>query len=426
MTMLPALWASAATAATPALRLLLRQRVRRGKEIAERLAEREGREESPRPAGRLVWLHAASIGESVSVLPVISEIVLGDPGVTVLVTTGTVTSATLLTRRLPEMGLAQRVIHRFAPLDVPRWVARFLDHWRPDVAALVESEIWPNLLVACRCRHIPMVLLNGRMSERSFARWSRAPSFAREILGCFTVMQAQSDGDAEKFRALGVRGVEVPGNLKFSAPELPVVAGELARCMAWLGDRPRWLAASTHPGEEEVIADAHRALVRDHPGLVTIIAPRHPDRGGRIAGGLGDVAVTRRALDQPPPDEGIWLADTLGEMGLWYRLAGIAFVGRSLIPPGGGQNPLEAARLGCTVAVGPYTGNFKEPVEKLRIVGGLSVSHDVRSIAEWADQMLRDRGVRETAGVAGASLALQQGDLPRRIATMLLESVQHD
>jgi len=420
MTVLPAVWASATTVATPALRLLLRHRVRRGKEIAERLDEREGNGQIPRPAGRVIWLHAASVGESVSILPVISEIARADAGVTVLVTTGTVTSATLLARRLPEMGLEERVIHRFAPLDVPRWVARFLDHWRPDVAALVESEIWPNLLAACRSRRIPTMLLNGRMSERSFARWSRVPSFAREMLGYFAVIQAQSEGDAERFRALGGRAVETPGNLKFAALELPVVADELTRGMKWLKDRPRWVAASTHPGEEAMVAEAHRMLARDHPGLVTIIAPRHPDRGQRIAGELGDVEVTRRALGQPPPDEGIWLADTLGEMGLWYRLTGLAFIGRSLIAPGGGQNPLEAARLGCAVSVGPYTGNFREPVERLCTAGGLSIVRDVRSLVEWTDLMLRDTSLRETAGAAGASLGLQHGELPRGMATMLL------
>ncbi len=224
--MIAALYAGAATLAAPGLRLLLARRVRRGKEVAARLAERRGIAALPRPAGRLLWLHAASVGETVSMLPVLPAFAAAAPDASVLLTTGTVTSAELLARRGPE----GRVLHRFAPLDVPRWVRRFLDHWRPDAAAFVESEMWPNLLASCRARGIPMMLVNARLSPRSFPRWRRAGGFARALFGGFARVQAQSAADAERLRALGAHSVTAPGNLKFAAPPLPVARRTWPRC----------------------------------------------------------------------------------------------------------------------------------------------------------------------------------------------------
>ncbi|HVB68565.1 MAG TPA: glycosyltransferase N-terminal domain-containing protein [Acetobacteraceae bacterium] len=418
MTVLPALWSGAARLAAPGLRLLLRRRARRGKEIAARLPERRGIEHEPRPPGPLVWLHAASVGESVSVLPVVAA--LAAEGASVLLTTGTVTSTALLARRLPELGLAGRVRHRFAPLDVPRWAARFLDHWQPDAAGFVESEIWPNLLAACAARGIPVALLNARLSPRSFARWRLVPGLARRVLGGFAAVAAQSEADAGRLRRLGAHAVTVPGNLKFAAPELPADPGELARWQAALAGRPVWLAASTHPGEEALVAAAHRALAPAWPGLVTILVPRHPERGAAIAAALAGLAVTRRALGEGPPGGGIWLADTMGELGLWYRLAPIALVGRSLLPPGGGQNPLEPARLGCAVAVGPYTGNFAEPVARLAAAEAVTTVADAAALARFVAAMLDDPAARAAMGARAARAARGADDLPARLAQALL------
>jgi len=417
---LRSIWASAASAATPVLRVLLRRRARQGKEIAGRLQEREGREATPRPSGRLLWLHAASVGESVSILPVLTEIARQAPEVTMLLTTGTVTSAALLQQRLPELALDDRVLHRFAPLDVPRWGGRFLDHWCPDLAVLVESELWPNLLAGCRSRGIPVVLLNARMSAASLQRWRLARGLARDLLGSLAAIQAQSETDAERLRELGAEAVTVPGNLKFAASPLPANANELSRARAWLGERPCWLAASTHPGEEAIILDAHQALASCHAGLVTVVVPRHPERGEQIAAAARNIEVTRRSLGQGPPGVGVWIGDTLGELGLWYRLAGLAFIGRSLVPPGGGQNPLEAARLGCPVATGPYTENFSDAVRVLDCAGVLTRVTDTRSIADWVAAMLRAPDERATIGARGQAVAGCHGDLPRRIATDLL------
>ena len=411
-------YAAASVLAAPGLRWMLRRRVARGKEIGARLGEREGLDAAARPAGRLLWLHAASVGETVSVLPVLAAL---DPALTVLLTTGTVTSARLLAQRLPGLGLEGRVLHRFVPLDVPGWAARFLDHWRPDAAGFVESELWPNLLAACRARNIPLALINARMSERSFGQWRRfLPGLAGAMLSAFDAVQAQSEADAERLRALGARAVTAPGDLKFAAPKLPVDPAELGRLQQALNGRPVWLAASTHPGEEALVAASHARLAPDRPGLVTIIAPRHPDRGAAIAAELG--GIRRRGAGEGPPEGGVWLADTLGELGLFYRLTGIAFVGKSLAGRTaslGGQNPLEPARLGCAVAVGPHTGNFAGAVAVLQQAGALARVADAAELAHWAQTMLGDPALRLAAGRAGQEAAGRYAALPAETAALL-------
>ncbi len=408
-------WTAAATLLAPAVRLQLRRRVARGREIAERLPERFGLDRTPRPAGPLLWVHAASVGETMSILPVLD---LLRRRVKVLLTTGTVTSQALLDQRLPEQGLTADVLHRFAPLDVPSWVERFLSHWQPDAACFVESELWPNQLAACQARGIKLMLLNARMSDRSFERWRRVPGFARRVLSGFSLVQARGDADADRLRALGARHVDSPGDLKFAAPPLPGDPVELARLRAVVNGQPVWLAASTHPGEETLIAATHRIVAQRYPGLLTIIAPRHPDRGVALATELG--APRRSAGEGPPGGGGIWIADTLGELGLWYRLAPIAFVGRSLIAPGGGQNPLEPARLGCAIAVGPYTGNFTDHVALLREAGGLVQVAGPEDLAAFVSAMIDDAERRRCMGERAAASVRRYAELPARSAEALL------
>ncbi len=413
----------AATLAVPVLRWWLARRVRTGKEIAARLPERWGIEATARPAGRVLWLHAASVGESVSMLPVLVALAAARPDVGVLMTTGTVTSAALLARRLPELGLEGRVVHRFVPLDVPRWVERFLDHWRPDAAAFVESEIWPNLLAGCARRGVPVALVNGRMSARSFASWRRLGGVARSVFGGFAWVQAQSAGDEARLRALGAPASGMVGNLKFAAEPLPVDEMELARLRALLAGRPVWLAASTHPGEDPYVIAVHGRLVAEFPGVLTIIVPRHPERGAAIAAACGGTVTRRGAGQDPPAGAGVWVAATLGELGLFYRLAGFAFVGRSL-GAAGGQNPLEPARLGCAVAVGPEVANFSEIVTVLQEAGALAQVADAAGLADWVGVMLRDPGRRAAMGAAGRAAASDQAALPGRVAGMLADLVR--
>ncbi len=402
--------------ATPALRYSLRRRAGRGKEILARLPERWGEDDTSRPPGRLLWLHAASVGEATSLLPVLTALATSD--VTVLLTTGTVTSANLLARRLPELGLRDRVLHRFAPLDVPAWAARFLDHWRPDAAGFVESELWPNLLSACRRRNIPLMLINARISAKSLKAWQRAPAMARSVLNGFARIHARGPEDAARLHALGATNVSSPGDLKFAAPPLPADLTALTQLRDRFGDRPVWVAASTHPGEEAEIAAAHALLERDHPGLLTIVVPRHPERGAELATALR--APRRSAGEAPPSDAGLWIADTIGELGLWYRLARVAFVGRSLLPPGGGQNPLEPVQLRCPVIAGPYTGNFTDHIGLLRKADAIQEVADAPALAAAVSALLHDESARQSRAERAFEAVQLHAGLPRDTAEALL------
>jgi len=421
VSLLAALWRGTATAIAPLLLLHLRRRAARGKEIAARLGERRGFG-AARPAGPLLWLHAASVGETISVLPLIEALARRRPDLSFLLTTGTVTSAALIGQRLAP-GLAPRVMHRFAPLDVPGWVGRFLDGWRPDAAVFVEAELWPNLIAAAAARGLPLALINGRLSPRSARWWGLAPGLARAVLSRFHIVLAQSEADAARLKALGAPA-ECWGNLKYAAPPLPADPAELERLSALIGARPVWLAASTHPGEEALVLAVHRRLAAAHPGLLTLIVPRHPERGAEIAALAGGLAVTRRAAGEDPnAATNVHVADTLGELGLFYRLAQVAFIGGSLVPHGG-QNPLEPARLGCPVIAGPHTWNFAEIMERLEAAGGLwripPCPDPAAALAEAVSAMLTLPERRRAQAEAAAAIAAEEAGLPDRIAEALL------
>ncbi|MCS6933358.1 MAG: 3-deoxy-D-manno-octulosonic acid transferase [Acetobacteraceae bacterium] len=420
--MLP-LWRGATTLAAPLLRLHLRRRAARGKEMAARLPEREGHG-AARPPGRLLWLHAASVGETQSALPLLDALAEADPSARVLLTTGTVTSARLAEARLPP-ALAGRVLHRFAPLDVPAWVARFLDGWRPDLGVFVESELWPNLIEGAAARGIPLALVNARMSARSARLWRASGAAGRRLLGRFGLIAAQGEADAARFAALGAVPV-VWGNLKHAAPPLPADEAELAALSAALGGRPAWIAASTHPGEEAAALAAHRALATRIPGLLTILAPRHPERGEEVAALARDLPLARRSLgERPGPATQVLLFDTIGELGLAYRLARVAFVGGSLVPRGG-QNPVEPARLGLPVLVGPRHANFAETVAALRQAGALRVLPGAGALAEAVSAVLTDADTRRRMAEAGLAWAGSAEGLPARLAAALLRLARPD
>jgi 3-deoxy-D-manno-octulosonic-acid transferase len=402
------LYATATSLAAPVLRHMLRQRAARGKEILLRLPEREGYASLPRPPGKLIWVHAASVGETMSALPLLELL----PG-PVLLTTGTVTSAQLAAERLPK-----GVLHQFVPLDVPGWVARFLAHWRPDAAVFFESEIWPNLLTALDARHTPRLLINARMSSRSALNWSRLPETASRLLGGFRVVMAQSSADADNFRALGAEVLEW-GNLKFFTAPLPCVEADLAALRAHLPG-PAWLAASTHTGEEEIIAAAHAALLADFPGLVTIIAPRHPERGAEVAALCGN--APRRSLGQPPVPGQLYIADTLGELGLFYRFCAFAFIGKSLCGPGG-HNVVEPALLARPVIAGPHLENFAEAAGRLEAANALVRVTGAASLAAAAKVWLAAPAAARAAGLRAKSAFAGAEELPRRLAGLIMAAL---
>ncbi len=410
--MIGGLYGLAGTLAAPALRRMLARRVAAGKEVPARLGERYGIAGLPRPAGRLVWFHAASVGETLSVLPVIAALA---GQAEVLLTTGTVTSAALAAERLPDFAR-----HQFVPLDVAGWVARFLDHWRPDCAVFVESELWPNMLMQVDARGIPRLLLNARLSARSAKRWARVPGFAWRMLGPFRYVHAQSAADAENLASLGIGDVRVWGNLKYFGPVLPADPYLLAALRRDL-DGPSWLAASTHEGEETVIVSVHRRLLQEFPDLITVIVPRHPERGAAVAALAVDVPVTRLSQGGAPVPGGVFVADTLGQLGLFYRACPFAFIGNTLIGFGG-HNVVEPARLGRAVIVGPHVENFVEPVARLRTAGGLKDVADAGALTDAVRDWLRNPAAAARAGEAAKTAFLDADKLPERLAGLILAS----
>jgi 3-deoxy-D-manno-octulosonic-acid transferase len=366
---------AAIAAAPPLASRLLAWRLKRGKEHPARLAERYGEASLPRPTGPLIWLHGASVGEMLAVIPLIERI--RAQNFAVLVTSGTVTSAALAEQRLPAGAF-----HQFIPLDAPRFVGRFLDHWRPDLVLFVESDLWPNLILACADRAVPMILVNGRVSERSFSRWRLLPGAIAALLERFDLCLAQSSADAERYAQLGAPRISSIGNLKLDVPAPPVDQSTLRELKSIIGARVVIAAASTHAGEETAIIAAHRRLRAKCPSLLTVIAPRHPERGPGIAelAKVAGLAVALRSRgDLPKPDVDVFIADTLGELGLIYRLAPIVFMGGSLASHGG-QNPIEAIRLGAAVVHGPHVWNFAEIYATLDEAHGAELIPDAEAL----------------------------------------------
>lgn len=413
-----AAWRGATTFGGALLPLWLSHRARRGKEDPARLGERRG-EGADRPPGPLLWLHGASVGESQSALPLLEALAEARPDLQFLLTTGTLTAARLLEDRLPK-ALRPRLRHRFVPLDVPAHVARFLDGWRPDAAVLIESEIWPNLILAAAGRGVPLALVNARVSAASARGWGRLPAVARRLFGAFDLVIAQTEEDAARLRALGAAGAQSWGNLKFAARPLPAPGPAMAALREAIGGRPVLLAASTHPGEEAQVAAAHGLLRERLPALLTILAPRHPERGPALVRELEEIGAValRSAGELPGPDTAFYVADTIGELGLLYRLAGVALIGGSLVPHGG-QNPLEAARLGCPVLLGPHTDNFAAIAARMVEAGAALRVADSGALAEAAAAVLTEADRVRSMTAAAARIAADAGALPERMAAAI-------
>jgi len=379
------------TLLTPVLPLWIGWRRLRGKEDGARIGERFGHAALARPTGTLLWLHAASVGEANSVLLLIANIRERFPAIHILLTTGTVTSARLMQARLPK-----GVIHQYAPVDTPGAVGRFIRHWQPDIAFWVESEFWPNLIHTTHESDCFMGVINARLSEKSFRSWNKHPAMIGELLSCFDIVFAQSVDDGKRLQALGAKHVLSVGNLKYDAALLPCDEEELLRMKNAVGNRPVWLAASTHPGEEAVAAQTHRLLGAARPDLLTIIVPRHPERGPAIADMLRkDFRVRVRSQGEAiTADTQIYVADSLGELGLFYRLCTIVFVGGSLAARGG-QNPLEPARLSCAVIAGPHTHNFADMYAEMEKIGGCLRAENAKELAAHIDRLMKDPAQRD-------------------------------
>lgn len=381
--------------AKPLFNKVLAKRMAKGKEDAQRLDERRGIATAERPKGRLIWLHAASVGEAQSALILIDHLLKANKTANILVTTGTRTSAARMEESLPE-----RAFHQFIPLDHPEWVANFLEHWKPDTALWMESELWPNMLAAMKERGIPAALINARLSEKSMGRWRFVKNSIAELLSTFQVILAQSDHDTQNFQALGAEHVIATGNLKYSAAPLPYNEDDFKAIKGLIGLRPTIVYASTHDGEEEIAASIHDILANAFPDLLTIIVPRHPDRGDVIKDLLSPkysgVLTRDKAKNSPDENTRIYIANTLGEMGLFYRLSEIVYVGRSLSNDGGGgHNPLEPALLNCAVLHGANVQNLQDIYNDMQAHNSCISVQNAEELAQKIEWLLSDSEERE-------------------------------
>lgn len=397
----------AGCAAYPMIGPYINWRTSRGKEDKLRRRERYGFAGVPRPEGPLVWIHAASVGETIAVIPLIERVT--GVGLRILLTTGTRTSAQVVEERLGD-----RVIHQYVPLDLKPAVTRFLDHWQPDLAIVAESEIWPATIMELGKRRIPQILVNGRLSDRSFRSWRKRANLAEALFNNFALVIAQSELDGERFRSLGARPVTVAGNLKIDADPLPFVAGQHARLLDEISGRPRWAAISTHEGEEAIAGEVHLALKAHHPGFLTIIVPRHPERGDLIATQLEEqgLIVSRCSRrDKITPDTDIMLGDTMGDMGLYLRLTDIAFVGNSMTGKGG-HNPIEPAMLQTVVLSGENVQNFRDPYQRLIDGGGARLIKNTEMLTGAISYLLDNEPTRrQMVNAAMATVDAMRGSL---------------
>ena len=408
----------------PVLSALLALRLRAGKEDPARLDERKGIASLPRPNGLLYWVHAASVGEAQSALILIDALLNDNPHLTVMVTTGTVTSAEMMARRLPP-----RAFHQFYPLDHPAWVARFLDYWKPAMAFWMESELWPNMLGEVKSRFIPAALVNARMSKRSFANWDKARRLIADILGAFSIILAQTEEDGFAYRALGARHVVVTDNLKFSAAPLPADAQNLRALEAATQARPVWVYASTHAGEETLACHVHSALKNVIPGLLTIIVPRHPHRRDEIANicRAENMKFTMRGDTHilPSRDDDIYVVDTMGELGALYRLSSIAMVGRSFSNDGGGgHNLIEPAQLGCAVLTGPHVQNQQKVFDEMDIADAIRQVHTEAELTQALLELFQQPDMREAAINRARQYAAKKAGVLERVMETLSPIVQ--
>lgn len=395
----------------------IKKRQENGKEDIKRFNERIGRPNMKRPDGKLVWLHGASVGESVSMLPLIQKILDTYPEAHVMVTTGTVTSADVMQKRLPE-----RAFHQFIPIDNPIFTARFLKHWHPDVALWFESELWPAILSGIKRKNIPLILINGRISNKSFKRWQQFDFISKELLGCFTLCLGQSEEDAYRLRVLGAKNALCLGNLKYAGLPLPIDEEKRAEFLKQSADRRMWLASATHNDEEIRIAKIHKRLIEKFPGLLTVIAPRHPQRGEEIQNRINELGLQtalRSKNEKITAKTDIYIADTIGEMGLWYDVINIVFIGGSLIPHGG-QNFMEPSRVRDAVIVGPHMHNFTDAMNRAKKADAIIQVADTEELHDVVAQLFENKELLD----AKRSLAYNWASSESKVLDGIMDKVK--
>ena len=354
----------------------LKWRAFKGHEDKNRLHERKGVASVRRPEKSLLWVHAVSVGESVAALTIIQAILKKYPEVHVLLTTTTVSSAKVVEKRLPK-----NTTHQFCPVDTPQAVRRFLDHWQPDLAIWIESELWPNLIHETQEKGIPTILLNGRMSLKSFSNWQKLKGMISPLLARLDLCAVQSEEQASFFKTLGAKTVSIMGNVKLMTMPLDVDSKQYQTLKKEMRGRPVWLAASTHPGEEEIILQAHKTLQKDCPDLLTILVPRHIERAPalqRLALKEGIPSALRTKTASLAGIE-VYIGNTLGEMGLFYALSPLVLMGATLVPKGG-HNPIEAVQMGAFVIHGHHTFNNPQLYDTLASLGFSKRIQDVSQI----------------------------------------------
>jgi 3-deoxy-D-manno-octulosonic-acid transferase len=370
---------------TPLMHPWLWWRLHKNKEEKGRLQERFGLYIAEKTEKPIIWLHGASVGETLSLRPIIAFLRQEYPDYTILITTGTKTAARLILQQ--EQG---DIIHQYIPLDHPLWTKRFFDHWKPSLGILVESEFWPNFILNAPC---PMWLLSGRLTPDSYQRWKKwFPKFFRSIMEHFSLVFAQTEADAARLKEFH-KGHIFISNLKYLAKPLPIEKTTINTLEKMIGSRPFWIAASTHPGEEKIIIQAHQYIKEKIPNILTIIAPRHPIRGDDIRGLLPpDFFGTQRSRQENiTAKTDIYIADTMGELGSLFSISSITLVAGSLLPNIGGHNLLEPAFFGNAILHGPHMHKSLDMYDLFTSAHASFVVKDEKDIANCVIVLLEDK-----------------------------------
>ena len=378
----------------PFVRFALYLRRKKGLETKDkkRMVERFGKTFAHRPKNaKVVWFNAASVGESNSIMPVVDRVLAGYPNAFVVVTTSSLTAADNMAKKLK----GKNAVHQFLPVDRRAYVDRFFNYWKPELGFFVDSDFWPNLILSAKAHDVPLVLLNGRISDKSFAKWKKNLSFAKTLMHGFKFGFGKSDEDKRRLSVMGMEPVECVGNLKYGVPPMSCDKAELESLQKKIGKRPVFVVSSTHPGEEEICLSALLIIKKTFSNVLMILAPRHPARGQEIydmveANGLH--AALRSRGDDITPVVDVYVADTMGELGLFYTLSDIAFVGGSLVP-WGGHNPMEPARLHNVVLSGKNVMNFQETFDLLKAENAVIMLNNEKDFASKVKSFFENEDV---------------------------------